>query len=54
MEEELTNNNIWKTIFKEMEVRFFAELSTKTGWGKNEIKSLWDKIKTETLEKFIN
>lgn len=42
-----------KEIIFEIKARFEKALEEKTGWGKNEIKSLYDKIIIEVLSENI-
>ena len=42
-----------KEIIFEIKTRFEKALEEKTGWGKNEIKSLHDKIIIEVLSENI-
>ena len=42
-----------KIIF-EIKSRFEKVLESKTGWGKNEIKTLHDQIIIEVLSEYVN
>jgi len=43
-----------KEIIFEIKSRFETALEAKTGWGKNEIKLLYDKIVIEVLSEYID
>jgi len=43
-----------KEIIFEIKTRFEKALEAKTGWGKNEIKALHDRIIIEVLSENIN
>ncbi|HEY8362194.1 MAG TPA: hypothetical protein VIK77_04850 [Tissierellaceae bacterium] len=43
-----------KELIFEIKSRFERALETKTGWGKNEIKTLYDQIVIEVLAEQMN
>ena len=43
-----------KEIIFEIKTRFEKALEAKTSWGKNEIKTLYDRIVIEVLSENIN
>lgn len=42
-----------REILKNHELLFLEKLNTKTRWGKNEIKQIFEQTKTEALLRFI-
>lgn len=52
--EELRNQGLRKPVILVIKERFLKELESKTSWGKNEIKALYDDITTEELAKELN
>jgi hypothetical protein len=42
-----------KEIIFEIQTKFAEALEAKTGWGKNEVKSLHDQVIIEVLSKHI-
>lgn len=43
-----------KEIIFEIKNRFELALESKTGWGKNELKSMYDRIVIEVLSELIS
>lgn len=42
------------TLFKEIAQRFEAALQSKTGWGKNEVLTLYYEVQTEVLSEYLD
>jgi hypothetical protein len=47
------NDNV-KEILIELEKEFFKELDKKTSWGKNHIKEMFLKVKSDVLLNALN
>lgn len=42
-----------EVILQEIEALFYSKLEAKTGWGKNDVKSLYKDCQLEVLRKHI-
>lgn len=47
------SNTVNKPVILVIKERFLKEIDTKTSWGKNEVKKLFDDIATEELAKEV-